>query len=87
MKSVIRFLRNFLLGFLLSWYAIDLWTLYKGDMRPLWRKGINVEWLVNTRQGELSETANKIQRDRSSYIGFRITYTYSEPTILKVSEH
>ena len=40
MKSIFKFLRNFLLGFLLTWYAMDLWTLCKGDLRPLWRKGI-----------------------------------------------
>ena len=86
MKSTFMFLRDFLLGFLLTWYALDLWTLCKGDLRPLWRKGINVEWLVNTRQGELSETVNETQRDRSTYIGFRVTYTYSEPMITRNTE-
>lgn len=82
MKSISKFFRNFLLGFLLTWFAMDLWTLCKGNLRPLRRKGINVEWLVNTRQGELSETVNEIQRDRCTYIGFRVTYTYSEPTLI-----
>ena len=49
MKFVFNFIKNFLLGFLLTWYAVDLWKLFNGDMRPLWRKGINIEWLVNTK--------------------------------------
>ena len=49
MKIVFKFIRNFLLGFLLTWYAIDMWKLFHGDLRPLWRKGINIEWLVNTK--------------------------------------
>ena len=48
MKGIFKFVRNFLFGFLLTWYAIDIWKLCKGDLRPLWRKEINVEWLVNT---------------------------------------
>ena len=85
MKSIFKFLRNFLLGFLLTWYAMDLWTLCKGDLRPLRRKGINVEWLVNTTQGELTEV-NETQRDRHTYIGFRVTYTYCEPIITRNAE-
>ncbi len=86
MRSIFKFFRDFLLGFLLTWFVMDLWTLCKGNLRPLRRKGINVEWLVNTRQKELSETVNEIQRDRCTYIGFRVTYTYSEPTLIKRTE-
>lgn len=86
MKSIFKLLRNFLLGFLLTWYAMDLWTLCKGDLRPLRRKGINVEWLVNTTQGDLTETVNETQRDSRTYIGFRVTYTYSEPIITRNAE-
>ena len=86
MKSIFKFLRNFLLGFLLTWSAMDLWTLCKGDLRPLRRKGINVEWLVNTTQGDLTETVNETQRDSRTYIGFRVTYTYSEPIITRNAE-
>lgn len=86
MKSIYKFFRDFLLGFLLTWFAMDMWALCNGNIRPLRRKGINVEWLVNTRQGELSETVNEIQRDRCTYIGFRVTYTYSEPTLIRRTE-
>ena len=65
MKDFINFIKDFLLGFLLTWYALDLWKLFHGDICPLWRKGIDVEWLVNTKKG------------------FRVTYTYSEPVLLK----
>ena len=86
MKGIFKFIRNFLFGFLLTWYAIDMWKLCKGDLHPLWRKGINVEWLVNTTQGDLTETVNETQRDSRTYIGFRVTYTYSEPIILRKTE-
>lgn len=86
MRSIFKFFRDFLFFFLLTWFAMDLWTLCKGNLRPLRRKGINVEWLVNTRQEELPETVNEIQRDRCTYIGFRVTYTYSEPTLIKRTE-
>lgn len=86
MKGIFKFIRNFLFGFLLTWYAIDMWKLCKGDLRPLWRKGINVEWLVNTKQSELPESVDDVERDNRTYIGFRVTYTYSEPTILRKTE-
>ena len=82
MKGIFKFIRNFLFGFLLTWYAIDMWKLCKGDLRPLWRKGINVEWFVNTKQSELPESVDDVERDNRTYIGFRVTYTYSEPIIL-----
>ena len=83
MKIVFKFIRNFLLGFLLTWYAIDMWKLFHGDLRPLWRKGINIEWLVNTKQGDFSDSIDEVQRDRCTYVGFRVTYTYSEPPIIR----
>ena len=86
MKGIFNFIRNYLLGFLLTWYAIDMWKLCKGDLSPLWRKGINVEWLVNTKQCELSEQVDDIERDSLTYIGFRVTYTYSEPIIMRETE-
>lgn len=86
MKGIFKFIRNFLFGFLLTWYAIDMWKLCKGDLHPLWRKGINVEWLVNTKQSELSDSVDDVERDSRTYIGFRVTYTYSEPIILRKTE-
>ena len=86
MKGIFKFVRNFLFGFLLTWYAIDMWKLCKGDLHPLWRKGINIEWLVNTKQSEWSESVDDIERDNRTYIVFRVTYTYSEPIILRKTE-
>ena len=79
MKSIINLLKDFLLGFLITWFAMDMWNLSKGDIRPLWRKGINVEWLVNTKQDET-------ENDRLSFVGFRVTYTYTEPAIVRSDE-
>lgn len=86
MKDFINFIKDFLLGFLLTWYALDLWKLFHGDLCPLWRKGINVEWIVNTKQSDLSESVEEKQTDRRTYIGFRVTYTYNEPTIIRNME-
>lgn len=86
MKSVFKFIKDFMLGFLLTWYALDLWKLFHGDLCPLWRKGINVEWIVNTKQSDLSESVEEKQTDRRTYIGFRVTYTYNEPTIIRNME-
>lgn len=83
MKNVLRFIRNFLFGFLLTWYALDMWKLFHGDLRPLWRKGINVEWLVNSKLSEMSKSADEKQRDERTFIGFRVTYTHSEPLLIK----
>lgn len=81
MKFVFNFIKNFLLGFLLTWYAVDLWKLFNGDMRPLWRKGINIEWLVNTKYDEKTAFVNNSQGESHTYIGFKVSYTYSEPNI------
>ena len=81
MKNVFNFIKNFLLGFLLTWYAIDLWKLFNGDMRPLWRKGINIEWFVNTKLDEKTAFVNNMQGGKHTYIGFRVSYTYREPII------
>ena len=76
MKDFINFIKDFLLGFLLTWYALDLWKLFQGDICPPWRKGIDVEWLVNTKKNEQTQ-------DKRTYMGFRVTYTYSEPVLFK----
>ena len=76
MKAVLVFLKNFFTGAVLGWFLADMAYLFMGDMRPLWRKGVDVEWLVNTKQDEH-------EKDRLTFLGFRVTYTYSEPVILK----
>lgn len=58
MKDFINFIKDFLLGFLLTWYALDLWKQFQGDICPLWRKGIDVEWLVNTKKDEHTRQAH-----------------------------
>ena len=76
MKDFINFIKDFLLGFLLTWYALDLWKLFHGDICPLWRKGVDVEWLVNTKK---DEQTHFFFTDTAS----TETYTYSEPVLLK----
>ena len=86
MKNVYNFVKNFLLGFLLTWYVIDMWKLFNGDMRPLWRKGIDIECLVNTKYEKNTASVNNSQEERHTYIGFRVSYTYCEPTFRRRKE-
>lgn len=83
MKNIINFIKDFLLGYFLTWYALDIWNLFQGNLCPLWRKGINVEWIISTKHSDLSESIEEKQIDRRTYIGFRVTYTYNEPTIIR----
>ena len=76
MTAVLVFLKNYFIGAALGWFITDMVHLLMGDMRPLWRKGVDVEWLVNTKQDEQ-------EKDRLTFLGFRVTYTYSEPVLLK----
>ena len=76
MKAVLVFLKNFFIGTALGWFITDMVFLFMGNMRPLWRKGVNVEWLINTKEDEQT-------KDKRTYVGFRVTYTYSEPVLLR----
>jgi hypothetical protein len=78
------FTKSFVFSFLLSYFAIDLWRLSTGDMRPLRKKGILVEWLVHSKK-EYNDTLAEFT-DSHTYTGFRITYTYHEPLLLRQSE-
>lgn len=80
-KSIFRYLRVFLLSFLISWFMLDIWHLSQGDMRPLKRKGVQVEWLIHSSQELLSDTEFGFHNERSQYIGVRITYTYVSPIL------
>jgi hypothetical protein len=77
--GIMKFIRDFLFGFLITWFAMDMWNLSKGNIRPLWRKGIDIEWLVNTKQ-------NEKENDRLTFVGLRVTYTYTEPAIIQTDE-
>ena len=74
-SSIRVFIKSYVYSFLLFYFAIDMWHLATGDMRPLRKKGILVEWLV------LAEFT-----DSHTYTGFRITYTNHEPLLLRQSE-
>ena len=60
-------------------------TVQRG-FAPSLAKGDQLEWLVNTKQRELSESVDDVERDNRTYIGFRVTYTYSEPIIMRKIE-
>lgn len=84
MKYVLAFMKSFIFSFLLTYFAIDVWRLATGDLLPLRKKGILVEWLVHSKK-EYNDTLAEFT-DSHTYTGFRITYTYHEPLLLRQSE-
>lgn len=78
------FVKSYVFSFLLFYFAIDIWHLSTGDMRPLRKKGILVECLVHS-QKECNDSTNE-STDIRTYTGLRITYTYHEPLLLRQSE-
>ena len=84
MKYVLTLIKSYIFGFLLTCFAIDMWRLATGDLRPLRKKGILVEWLVHS-QKEYNDTITE-SADRHTYTGFRITYTYHEPLLFRHKE-
>lgn len=79
MKYVLTFIKSFIFSFLLTYFAIDVWRLATGDLLPLRKKGILVEWLVHSKK-EYNDTIAE-SADRNTYAGLRITYTYHEPLL------
>ena len=84
MKYVLTFIKSYIFGFLLTYFAIDVWRLATGDLLPLRKKGILVEWLVYSKK-EYNDTISE-SADRHTYTGFRITYTYHEPLLFNNHE-
>lgn len=78
------YVKTSVFSFLLFYFAIDMWRLSTGDMRPLRKKGILVECLVHS-QKEYNDSTNE-STDRRTYTGLRITYTYHELLLLRRSE-
>ena len=78
-SAVWEFVKSFIFSFLLFYFAFDMWHLATGDMRPLRKKGILVEWLVHS-QMEQNDSIDEYN-DRHTYTGLRITYTYHEPIL------
>ena len=77
-RAVWEFIKSSVFSFLLFYFAFDMWHLSTGDMRPLIKKGIWVEWLVHS---QMEQHDSLDEYDRRTYTGFRITYTYHEPIL------
>ena len=58
MKYVLTFIKSFIFSFLLTYFAIDVWRLATGDLLPLRKKGILVEWLVHSKK-EYNDTVTE----------------------------
>ena len=77
-RAIWEFIKSSVFSFLLFYFAFDMWHLSTGDMRPLIKKGILVEWLVHS---QMEQHDSLDEYDRHTYTGFRITYTYHEPLL------
>ena len=80
-----EFVKSLVISFLFFYFALDMWRLATGDLRPLRKKGILVEWLVYS---QMEQNDSIDEYDKHTYTGFRITYTYHEPLLFNdVSSH
>ena len=71
--GVWKYTKLYLFIFLFTYFAADVWRLATGDLLPLRKKGILVEWLVQ-------------KYDDQAYTAVRVTYTYHEPLPVHVNK-
>ena len=67
--GVLKYTKLYLFVFLFSYFAADMWRLSTGDLFPLRKKGILLEWYIK-------------QADDRTFTAVRVTYTYNEPLLL-----
>jgi hypothetical protein len=67
--GVLKYTKLYLFVFLFSYFAADMWRLSKGDLFPLRKKGILLEWYIK-------------KADDRTFTAVRVTYTYNEPLLL-----
>ena len=79
--GVWKYTKLYLFVFLFTYFAADVWRLATGDLRPLRKKGILIEWLVHSKM----EQCDSIYENdaRRTYTALRVTYTYHEPFVFK----
>lgn len=67
--GVWKYTKLYLFVFLFTYFAADMWRLSTGDLFPLRKKGILLEWYIK-------------QADDRTFTAVRVTYTYNEPLLL-----
>jgi hypothetical protein len=67
--GVWKYTKLYLFVFLFSYFAADMWRLSTGDLFPLRKKGILLEWYIK-------------KADDRTFTAVRVTYTYNEPLFL-----
>jgi hypothetical protein len=67
--GVWKYTKLYLFVFLFSYFAADMWRLSTGDLFPLRKKGILLEWYIK-------------KADDRTFTAVRVTYTYNEPLLL-----
>ena len=67
--GVWKYTKLYLFVFLFSYFAADMWRLSTGDLFPLRKKGILLEWYIK-------------QADDRTFTAVRVTYTYNEPLLI-----
>ena len=67
--GVWKYTKLYLFVFLFTYFAADMWRLSTGDLFPLRKKGILLEWYIK-------------KADDRTFTAVRVTYTYNEPLLL-----
>ena len=67
--GVWKYTKLYLFVFLFSYFAADMWRLSTGDLFPLRKKGILLEWYIK-------------KADDRTFTAVRVTYTYNEPLLI-----
>lgn len=67
--GVWKYTKLYLFIFLFTYFAADVWRLATGDLFPLRKKGILLEWYIK-------------KADDRTFTAVRVTCTYNEPLLL-----
>ena len=79
--GVWKYTKLYLFVFLFTYFAADVWRLATGNLRPLRKKGILIEWLVNSKMEQCDSIS--VYNAKRTYTALRVTYIYNEPLINK----
>ena len=70
-KPVIDYLKRLVIGAMFGWCLGDAILLCRGDMRPLTRKGIELECITQTKRYYIDSIGAAEQK--TTFLGFRFT--------------
>ena len=77
--GVWKYTKLYLFIFLFTYFAADVWRLATGDLRPLRKKGIFVEWLVHSKMEQCDSISN-LSTNTPSICWLRYGFAPPSPT-------